>query len=371
MASYETLFSQNLRRLRKRAGMTQKELGEATGYSEKTVSKWECGASIPDIGGLFALSGKLGVTVEELFSNSDDLYFLGIDGGGTKTALVLADSNLEVVRTLRAENCNPFDIGVDEAQRILRKAIDEICGNIPKSSVVAFAGIAGGSSGNMKQTFRDFFQGFHFRMCDNHSDNLNLLEAGLGSRDGMVLILGTGICGWARLDGKYSRGAGWGYLIDGGGSAYNLGQEALQAYYRAVDGMEPWSPLSEAVKAACPEGEQALLSKIYDGGKKYIAAFAPLVFEALESGDPLAEEILNRNMAAAARIVETVGGRFPQGSDPIPVVLAGGLTAQPKVLSCLQAALREPQRYQLKILETEPVYGAVSMAYKLWKEKQE
>ena len=68
MASYETLFSKNLRRLRKSAGMTQKELGESTGYSEKTISKWECAASIPDIGGLFALSRKLGVTVEELFS---------------------------------------------------------------------------------------------------------------------------------------------------------------------------------------------------------------------------------------------------------------------------------------------------------------
>ena len=371
MASYETLFSKNLRRLRKSAGMTQKELGESTGYSEKTISKWECAASIPDIGGLFALSRKLGVTVEELFSNSDDLYFLGIDGGGTKTALVLASDDLEVIRTLRVENCNPFDIGVDAAQQVLRSAIDEICGTIPKSSIVAFAGIAGGSSGNMQQIFRDFFQSFHFRMYDNNSDNLNLLEAGLGNQDGMVLILGTGICGWSRLDGKYSRAAGWGYLIDNGGSAYNLGQETLQAYYRAVDGVDPWSPLSEAVKAACPEGEQDLLSKIYDGGKKYIASFAPLVFEALELGDPLAEEILNRNMAAAARVVETVGRRFPQNIDPIPVVLAGGLTAQPKVLSCLRAFLREPQRYQLKILETEPVYGAVSMAYKLWKEKQE
>lgn len=51
MASFEMLFSENLRRLRKAAGLTQKELGEATGYSEKTVSKWECATSIPDIGG--------------------------------------------------------------------------------------------------------------------------------------------------------------------------------------------------------------------------------------------------------------------------------------------------------------------------------
>lgn len=303
MASFEMLFSENLRRLRKAAGLTQKELGEATGYSEKTVSKWECATSIPDIGGLFALSQKLGVTIEELFSNSDDLYFLGIDGGGTKTALVLANSRQEVIRTLRAENCNPFDIGMDGAQRILHNAIDEICGSIPKSSIVAFAGIAGGTSGNNKQIFRDFFRSFHFRLYSNDSDICNLLEAGLGDRDGIALILGTGICGWSLLDGNSSRAAGWGYLIDKGGSAYNLGQDALCAYYGAVDGTQSWGPLSEAIRERYPEGEQALLTEIYRGGKKFIASFASLVFDAVAQGDPLADEILKQNMDAAAQII--------------------------------------------------------------------
>ncbi len=370
MANYERLFSENLRRLRNAAGMTQKELGEATGYSEKTVSKWECAASIPDVGGLFALSRKLGVTVEELFSNSDDLYFLGIDGGGTKTALVLTDGNHEVIRTLRAGNCNPFDIGMEGAQSVLRNAIEEICGSIHKSSIVAFAGIAGGVSGNNKQVFRDFFRSFHFRLFENDSDNCNLLEAGLGDQDGIALILGTGICGWSRLEGTSSRASGWGYLIDRGGSAYNLGQDALHAYYCAVDGMQPWSPLSDAVRERYPEGEQALLAEIYRGGKKFIASFASLVFDALEQGDPLADEILHRNMEAAAQVIRAIGKRFPERCYPIPVVLAGGLTSQPLVYTALQEALGEQEKFSLRILNTEPVYGAVSLAYKLWANNQ-
>lgn len=370
MASFELLFSENLRRLRKAAGLTQKELGEATGYSEKTVSKWECAAGIPDIGGLFALSRKLGVTIEALFSNLDDPYFLGIDGGGTKTALVLTDSKQNVIRTLRAENCNPFDIGMEEAQRVLRNAIDEICGSIPKSSIVAFAGIAGGASGNNKQIFRDFFRSFHFRLYDNDSDNCNLLEAGLGDRDGIALILGTGICGWSRLEGNSSRAAGWGYLIDRGGSAYNLGQDTLNAYYNAVDGIQSWSPLSEAVRERYPEGEQALLSEIYRGGKKFIASFASLVFDAIAQGDSLAEEVLRRNMDAAAQVIQVLGRRFPERCYPIPVVLAGGLTNQPLVLTALQDALGETEKFSLQILKTEPVHGAVSLAYKLWANNQ-
>ena len=39
------LFAENLRRYRKEVGLTQAQLGEKTGYSEKAVSKWECGIS--------------------------------------------------------------------------------------------------------------------------------------------------------------------------------------------------------------------------------------------------------------------------------------------------------------------------------------
>ena len=39
--------------------MTQKELGEALGFSEKTISKWECGAAIPDVDTLFSLCDLL------------------------------------------------------------------------------------------------------------------------------------------------------------------------------------------------------------------------------------------------------------------------------------------------------------------------
>ena len=129
MKNYEAIFAANLKRFRKERGITQKDLATATGYSEKTVSKWECAASIPDIGGLFAVGEALQVSVEELFHDGEEVYFLGIDGGGTKTALVLADAGGNIMRTLRTKNCNPFDIGIDACKEVLGNAIREICGN--------------------------------------------------------------------------------------------------------------------------------------------------------------------------------------------------------------------------------------------------
>jgi len=54
--------------LRKQKGMTQKELAEKVGVSDKTISKWECGNSIPDITYLEALCNSLDISVNELLS---------------------------------------------------------------------------------------------------------------------------------------------------------------------------------------------------------------------------------------------------------------------------------------------------------------
>lgn len=54
--------------LRKERGLTQEALGEKLGVTNKTVSRWETGAYMPDIGKLLELSSLLGVSVNELLS---------------------------------------------------------------------------------------------------------------------------------------------------------------------------------------------------------------------------------------------------------------------------------------------------------------
>lgn len=54
--------------LRKQRGFTQKELAEKIGVSDKTISKWECGNSIPDTTYLETLCTSLDISVNELLS---------------------------------------------------------------------------------------------------------------------------------------------------------------------------------------------------------------------------------------------------------------------------------------------------------------
>lgn len=360
--NYSENFARNIRILRKERGLTQKAFACTLGYSEKTVSKWECGESIPTIETLFDIAKVLQTGIETLF-RAREIYYLGIDGGGTKTALVLADNESQIIRSLQVQACNPVDIGFEASKEILKAAIYEICGELPFSSVCMFAGIAGGTSAGMQERFREFFSQFGFLSFENDSDNRNIIAAGLGPRDGITLILGTGICAYAQKAGKHTRTGGWGYLIDNGGSGYNLGRDALNAYFCALDGSSGQTALTAAVDTLYPGGAQAIMAYIYKDGKRAVASFAPAVFAALEKGDAIAEKILHRNMEEAAHILETAALGFQ--SEKIPVILAGGLTNQPAVVKCLKEKLTNPKQFEISILSSSPVKGAVMLAMRL------
>ena len=93
-SNYEKAFSINVRKLRKKLNITQKSLADMVGYSEKTVSKWETEGSVPSIDALFRLANIFCVSIVELFRCDEAIYYLGIDGGGTKTEFALQTANL-------------------------------------------------------------------------------------------------------------------------------------------------------------------------------------------------------------------------------------------------------------------------------------
>ena len=59
-----------IRTLRESLGLTQKDLANRIGVSDKTVSKWETGRGLPDISVLTPLAEALGVSLSELFAGA-------------------------------------------------------------------------------------------------------------------------------------------------------------------------------------------------------------------------------------------------------------------------------------------------------------
>ncbi len=71
MEEIKANFAKNLMSLRKEMKLTQAELAEKINYSDKAISKWERGESVPDIGILKTIADMFGVTVDYLISSHD------------------------------------------------------------------------------------------------------------------------------------------------------------------------------------------------------------------------------------------------------------------------------------------------------------
>lgn len=69
----KTQIGENIAAYRKQANLTQAGLAEKLNYSDKAVSKWERGESVPDVTTLVQLAGQFGVTVNELLQDPNEL----------------------------------------------------------------------------------------------------------------------------------------------------------------------------------------------------------------------------------------------------------------------------------------------------------
>lgn len=290
-------------------------------------------------------------------------YLLGIDGGGTKTRFKLTDSTGNTVREAVLGPSNPNDTGIGKTLEILNCGIRTVLADIPAETVYAYAGIAGAASGENRDRIRTCMQEAGFAGSDAGGDIENILSAGLNGHDGMILILGTGICAFSVKDGTRHRTGGWGYLLDRGGSGYNYGCDVLSAYYSAIDHTGSDTLLSEMVEQKAGLCSTQLLSKIYQLGKPFIASFAPLAFEAAEAGDQTAQTIISRNIQETVRIIETA--LKPFDGKQVPVILSGGMTNSTKLTEMIRKQLPGETGNMVRILAVPPVDGALMNAEKL------
>ena len=71
----KSYFGENLRRIRREMGMTQKELAALISVTHSSISEWETGDKYPQIIWIYEIASKLGISPEDLvkpnFSNSE------------------------------------------------------------------------------------------------------------------------------------------------------------------------------------------------------------------------------------------------------------------------------------------------------------
>ncbi len=275
-------------------------------------------------------------------------FYLAIDGGGTKTEALLCDEAGHVLRRALVGSSNPNDIGRAASSALLRSLCAELADGKPIDAI--FAGISG-AIGHI-EALETSLCGLAEQVRVG-SDAMNLLA--LAGGDGCAcLIAGTGSVCFARKEGALRRIGGWGYLLDGGGSGYDIGRDAISSVLRAHDGRGEPTALIARLDAAFGCATADAIPQIYAGGKAFIASFAPHVFAAAAEGDAVSLAILDRNADALSGLVcaasDWLGGNCR--------VLAGGslLCAREELFDRL--CKRIPHSVNLIRDDAPPVFGA-------------
>ena len=363
MKSIETIFAENLKRARRARGLTQRELGALLQYSEKSVSKWESGAAIPPSTLLPTLADILACRIDDLlYAGDEPAYFLGIDGGGTKTEFMLCDREGRRVAGVILGASNPIDIGIDACRRVLDAGIAEVTRGIPLRKIAVFAGIAGGISGDNREKIRAHLSGYGFGRCDNGSDAQNAVAMALGDGDGITMIAGTGSIVFAKVGDTLTRFGGFGYLLEDGGSGFAIGRDAILSALLAEEAGRAPTPLYRAILEKTGEASVlAAIGKLYEGGKREFSTYAPLVFDACADNDPEAMAILDKNAAALAALIRRADPVF--GDRRRDIVMVGGLgNRADRYLPLIAAHLPDDGRYHLRADTRKTVLGALRLA---------
>ena len=223
--------------------------------------------------------------------------FVGVDGGGTKTALVAVDSEgRELARSVSGPLNYNF-VGLDSAVKNLKEGIDAL--GLPAGRLAA-VGIGDPSIDDMPDT--ESARAFLAR-CESElgvptfirSDAyMTLFALTEGKERGVLVISGTGaIAIGENGNGNTEVAGGWGRLTDDEGSGYYIGISGLRAALRYADGIAPKTALLDAALDYfdCRE-PRALVGRFYGESEPDVAGFSRRVAECAEIGDSVSNEIL-------------------------------------------------------------------------------
>ena len=286
-------------------------------------------------------------------------YCIAIDGGGTKTDTVLFDTEGNIhARHVGAGN-NPTDIGCEEAVKRLLADIDAVYQYAGGAVEALYGGIAGTLpngdiySGAIAQRYAVR----HIRIDD---DGCNLISGAFGHADGCGMVCGTGSSLFVRREGQPLRHIGGkGYMIDTGGSGFEIGRDAICMALRAADGRIEHTVLQELLgeMLGCPIDDR-IIPMVHRGGRPYIASFAAAVFAGRKMGDRVCEEIFRRHSALMADLTFAAQTSFDAEFN---VAAGGGIVEHfPEYFAAIKEKCAPGARLVLQ--SAPPVYGAAAEA---------
>ena len=289
----------------------------------------------------------MGKTGEELY--------LGVDGGATRCRARIRDAGNRLLGEASAGPANSR-LGITAAMREIAAAARTAAtgaglGENDLARLHAGLGLAGVTGPSEAE--RVLAEPHPFASVAVDSDAYAAWLGAFGGRDGAILIVGTGSCGLAVVEGRRVNVGGWGDVVSDDGSGNAIGRALIRRALWSLEGLAPPSRLGDAVLARFERDPEKIVAWAAAATKTDFARFAPLVFEHAGRRDPLALALLEEAARHLARMIS----RLLDAGAPA-VALIGGL-AEP-----ITPWLAPPLRERIVAPMADAVDGAILMARK-------
>ncbi|OXM85967.1 N-acetylglucosamine kinase [Paenibacillus rigui] len=311
---------------------------------------------------------------------------LAVDGGGTKSQVVLMDKAGSLLGQGRGGSCNYQGVGRDAAIRELSNGIHEAVRDWAKRQSAEYAeaalsleiecavfALAGLDTTYDRNIIMDIVnealvqQSVQVKRLIVENDGLSALLGAASGTPGILVIAGTGsIVYGINGSGDSARSGGWGHRTGDEGSGYWIGKQAVTAMLRAHDGRGRATRLEEWIfpHMGVSHPEQ-LFNWIYgnDYSVEKLSDLSKFVSLAAAAGDSEAHRILTAASDELFIAVKAVIDRLQLRDIPFKLMLQGGVLQNDTVIRHLltQQIRAYADKSQLETLHNEPIFGITAM----------
>lgn len=299
-------------------------------------------------------------------------YYIGIDGGGTKTNCIICDENLNIIHRTYSGPSNFLVIGTEKVSETILNLVTDSCKaadiSINKVKTVLLGTTGAGRQSDatkLEDAFSNYIEQINIKIPNFKvvSDARIALEGAFSGNPGSILIAGTGSIMFGKdVNGKIHRVGGFGRLIGDEGSGLTLGRKGLNIASKYFDGRGKTSSIVDRIKSEFNiNNESELIVKVYSEELK-IQDVAPLVIKEAENGDEACLNVIEEESNELLLHIAAMSKKLNDESMKI-VFIGGTITSENAYSKMLRDKLNLylPKIY-IQQADYPPEMGAVIMA---------
>lgn len=301
-------------------------------------------------------------------TESKKSFYLGIDAGGTKCELMIADTDLKKIFSSKFKSLHYSVVGA----KVIAEKFSALIKDVLKKNnldIKDCKGICIGLAGaredaDRKLLKKEFSKRLKFNKIRIETDTMTGLYGAFDGADGLILISGTGSVLFGKSGNKIYRVGGWGRILGDEGSGYWIGLQALKQIVKEYDllNIKPRTQLAKAINKGHGLSEKNIVEQVFHGNFS-IQNIAPLVLKLAEKRNIICLNIMNEAIDGLLYHLETFL-KVAQRKKSIDVAFIGSIIETDNLLS---KKFRQRIKKELPLInvikkKNPPVFGAILLA---------